>query len=247
MRPLATKEVLRIWENSRNQSLLDKSINLLRVSCSGSGIEDPAALSIGERDAMLLQLREWLFGPNLLNVADCPECHEQVEWVTSISDLQESSSEEKTPVSAFSLDTDNYHIQFRVPNSYDIAKVISYPDYRLNPGKLLSDCIIEIQKDNKSCSFEDLPEEVLNKLDQRMAEVDPHADIRMVLNCPNCLNSWEMPFDIMSYLWLEIDNWARHILQDVAVLASTFGWSESEILSMSPERRRIYLKMIKNE
>ena len=42
----------------------------------------------------------------------------------------------------------------------------------------------------------------------------------------------------------EIDAWARTILYQVHLLASVYGWSESEILALSPWRRHLYLQMI---
>jgi hypothetical protein len=126
-----------------------------------------------------------------------------------------------------------------------MVRVTNDPAYRSQPRKLFIDCILEVQKDNQHCNAIDLPDIILDKLDQRMAEEDPQADISMMLTCPKCSHAWEMPFDIISYLWIEIDNWAKHILHEVAMLASAFGWSESDILNMSPRRRMLYLQMIK--
>jgi hypothetical protein len=67
----------------------------------------------------------------------------------------------------------------------------------------------------------------------------------MLLTCPNCCNQWEGQFDIASYLWTEINTWARHMLQEVYLLARAFGWSEYAILTMSPQRRQLYLEMIR--
>jgi hypothetical protein len=53
-----------------------------------------------------------------------------------------------------------------------------------------------------------------------------------------------MAFDIISFFWKEIDHWVKHLLLDVHVLAKAYGWSENDILEISPWRRRIYLEMI---
>jgi len=66
-----------------------------------------------------------------------------------------------------------------------------------------------------------------------------------LLSCPKCSHEWEMSFDICSYLWREVDNLAKRALREVAMLAAAFGWSESDILRMSPRRRRLYLEMIR--
>ena len=216
----------------------------MNAACSDGDPEDPALLSIGNRDAHLLQLREWMFGPRLLNVSHCPACGEHLEWVTNIADLRLAFSE-KTSTASYSLQVDNFNIQFRLPNSYDLSRVASDREYQSNPAKLLTDCVIEVQQEAGQYNAVELPGEVLEILDQHMAIEDPQADISMRLTCPGCSHTWESQFDIVHYLWKEIDSWARHILQDIALLAATFSWSEAEILSLSPQRRQLYLDMIR--
>ncbi len=53
-----------------------------------------------------------------------------------------------------------------------------------------------------------------------------------------------MPFDILSYLWTEIEDWAQRLLVDVHTLAVSYGWSERDILALSPRRRRMYLELL---
>ena len=242
MRPLNSSELLDIWERSTDRPLFEKALILLNMACSDGEPEDPALLSIGNRDALLLQLREWMFGPQLLNVTRCPQCSEIIEWVTDISDLRFPASG-KISTASYSLQVDTFNIQFRLPNSYDLFRVFSDSDYQSNPKKLLTDCIIEVLQDTNSSV--DLPAEVLDRLDQQMSLEDAQAEINMALSCPGCSHKWESKFDIVNYLWMEIDSWARHILKDVATLAATFSWSETQILSMSPQRRQLYLDIIR--
>ncbi|MCC6862850.1 MAG: hypothetical protein IT158_30025 [Bryobacterales bacterium] len=75
------------------------------------------------------------------------------------------------------------------------------------------------------------------------AEADPLADVELGLQCPACEQWWEAPFDIVRHFWSEIDAWARRVLREVHVLASAYGWSEPEILALSPWRRQLYLEM----
>lgn len=244
MRPLTAHELLNIWENSSGQSLVNRSLDMIRVSCA-TDLTDPAMLSIGERDTRLFRLREWLFGSDLLNMAECPQCHEKLEWIMSVSELPLKLSEQKERMLRYTLEVSPYTIQFRLPNSYDLMTALSDTAYQADPRKLFFDCILDAKNGNVQCQPQELPDDVLDQLDQRLAEEDPCSDISMLLRCSGCGHGWELPFDIVSYLWTEIDNWARHMLQEVAILASAFGWSEAEILTMSPQRRRVYLGMIK--
>ncbi|MBX3238417.1 MAG: hypothetical protein KIT80_06490 [Chitinophagaceae bacterium] len=245
MRALSAGEVLNVWEISREKSLIGKTIDLLYTS-DPSGT-DPGTFSIGERDRRLLQLRKWMFGSGLTNVANCPACGEYIEWENRVEDFYSPAQQQETEITSglsFTLDTAQFRIRFRLPDSYDMIRASQDEDYRLNPQKLFSDCIIEASQNGSVLHSDELPEEILEELDKRMAMEDPQADITLLLTCPACRHTWEMPFDIMNYLWLEVDNWAKHTLREVATIASVFHWSESEILNLSPGRRKLYLEMI---
>lgn len=246
MRSLSAIELLNVWEIGLNKTLLEKSLQLLAVACSSKDIHEMAVLSIGERDARLLQLREWLFGSRLINMANCPECKERVEWETNIGNMRFQSLEQRVSGKVFTLDMDGYNIRFRLPNSYDLSKATSNSSYQSNPTKLLFDCILEVQRGVENQSADDLPDKLLKILNQRLEEEDPQANIQMLIDCPNCSQKWETQFDIVSYLWIEVDNWAKHMLHEVYLLARAFGWSEKDILSMSPQRRQLYLEMVRS-
>jgi hypothetical protein len=52
-----------------------------------------------------------------------------------------------------------------------------------------------------------------------------------------------MLFDVVSYFWGEIEDWAMRLFRDVHSLAAAYGWSEREIIGMSARRRRLYLEL----
>jgi hypothetical protein len=74
-----------------------------------------------------------------------------------------------------------------------------------------------------------------------MAEVDPQADLQVELSCPACGEEWQAQFDIESLVLCEICSGAQNILSEVHRLARAYGWSETEILNLSPWRRQFYL------
>lgn len=240
MRPPTTLELLDVWEIGGQQALLNKSIQLLAI-CSGTSPSHIASLSIGERDARLLQLREWLFGSRLLNKTNCPQCNEPIEWENTLSDLR-LQSPGMDEVREFTTSVDGFSIRFRLPNSQDIYQATTQADSAAS--RLLRDCILELRH-NEAPYTDPLPDIVIDTLNQRMETEDPQANIDMRVNCPVCAHQWTVRFDILSYLWMEIDSWAHHIFQDVYVLARAFGWSEQDILRMSPQRRQRYLDMVR--
>jgi len=45
---------------------------------------------------------------------------------------------------------------------------------------------------------------------------------------------------------MEVNEWAERQLQTVHKLARAYGWTEREILNLSPVRRQLYLGMIES-
>jgi endogenous inhibitor of DNA gyrase (YacG/DUF329 family) len=201
-------------------------------------------MSIGERDARLLKFREWIFGSRLINVSQCPHCATPIEWETDIKDIRLQEVLPEVSAKTLQLETDGFNIDFRLPNSFDIMEVFSNPALAADPAKFVTGCILSVRHKDKEYKPDALPQKIIDKIEQRMNDEDPQADIKMVLNCPDCEKQWEASFDILNYLWLEIDNWAKRLLKEVAALAKAFSWSEKDILNLSYQRRRMYLEMI---
>ena len=241
MHPLTTTELLAIWEAGRQQTPLERSLYLL-AAYTDSSPGHVATLSVGQRDALLLQIREGLFGSRLLNKATCPACAEPIEWETRLADLRLQDPQANAAAQHFTLSEAGFTIQFRLPTSQDIYRTTSEP--AINANQLLADCIMDVKHEGNACPVDTLPESILASLNQRMEAEDPQANIEMQLNCPACRHPWTMQFDVVSYLWAEVDSWAPRMFQDVYVLARAFGWSERDILTMSSQRRQIYLDMV---
>src|SRR5512132_3467594 len=83
-------ELLAVWECGLGQSLVQRALWLLSAACPDMSLDALAQLSIGQRDARLLELREWLFGSSLVSVAVCPRCREQLELAFDMSDVRVS-------------------------------------------------------------------------------------------------------------------------------------------------------------
>lgn len=241
MRPLTTSELLEVWEKGLHQTLLEKTMCLLVKACSGDDPDQLGHLSIGDRDARLLQLREWTFGSQLHNMTKCPHCNEMVEWQSDTKNLYLQPPSHNFSVRTFEIEKDAFHIRFRLPDSVDILKAISNKEATKT---IIGNCVLEINSKDGAGSIDDLNEDVWMELSERMAKEDPQANITINLSCPACSNTWNAIFDIVSFFWAEINNWAKRIMQEVCLLARAFGWSERDILNMGSYRRQLYIQMI---
>ncbi|RYY36997.1 MAG: hypothetical protein EOP46_04320 [Sphingobacteriaceae bacterium] len=247
MQAIAPAEMLQLWEAGGKQTLIERSLLLLAKALPQQTPASLALLNIGERDSMLLLLREYLFGTRLKNTSACPKCAEVVEWENDTRHLHLQPADTIPIGSIHEFVKGEISIKYRLPDSNDLMKVTRDPLlYLSNPHQLLQDCIVDMHQDNKCITLTDLDNEILEGLDNQISEQAPQADISMMLSCPACRNQWEAKFDIISYLWVEIDVWATHLLHEIYLLASAFGWDEADILNMSGQRRAMYVKLIQS-
>jgi hypothetical protein len=85
--------------------------------------------------------------------------------------------------------------------------------------------------------------ELMAQVETGLAALDPAADISLALACDSCGHGWAADFDIGALLWEEIEARARGLLGEIHGLARAYGWTEPEILALSPERRAAYLEL----
>jgi uncharacterized protein (UPF0212 family) len=226
MRALSASELLSVWELGSRQLPLERAFTMLAVVCPEISSESLARLTIGQRDARLLALREMTFGSEIRGVTDCPECGETIELTFNSSDFL-PLNETESPAE-LAVKSNGSEVRFRLPIGADLLAVRS-------AEQLLERCLLS--------GGDKLTENIRVAVAERMSNADPMADIHLALNCPNCEHKWAAPFDIVAFLWREITAAARRLLREVHTLASAYGWTESEILALSPARRRAYLEM----
>ncbi len=242
MKALSAIELLSIWELGLSQSAPQRALLLLRAAFPDKDPDQLAQLSIGQRDSQLLALRESTLGSQIVSLVDCPNCDNSLELNFTVSDIRQSFLSEQ--VSSLELETEAYKIEFRLPNSLDLLAVNHLSEMSEVTQELLKYCIISAQYKGQSIPFEQIPPQVNQALQEQMEQADPQAEIKLVLNCPDCGHQWQAIFDILTFFWQELTAWVQRILREVHQLASTYGWREADILAMSPQRRQLYLDMI---
>lgn len=240
MRTLSNVELLDVWEAGLSQTAVERALALVAAAEPEVPVDELARLSVGQRDLRLFLLRKAMFGGALPVTAACPSCGEQAEASVDVDELVFADAN----VSHSEIEADGYSISFRLPNSIDLAAVANERSTETAALRLLAACIVDARHEGEAVETPALPENVISAVAQRMAELDPQADIELALTCPACGNPWTAALDIVSFFWSEIHAWAQRTMQDVHVLASSYGWSERDILRMSARRRRTYLDMI---
>src|SRR5262245_33148036 len=240
MRALSAPALLEVWGRGRGQGPVEQSLALLAAACTEASPDDLAKRSIGLRDSDLLTLREQMFGSHMSSVTACPKCGGRLELSFNAADLR---GEPRSEADSFvSLTLDGFELRARLPNSLALAAAGKLPDTSLRRRLMLQRRLIAAYRDSQPVSADQLPAHVVDAVEERLAQADPQADIRLEICCPACGHQWQGIFDIVSFFWSEIEAWAFRILHEVHLLASAYGWHERDILAMSPWRRQFYLE-----
>ena len=137
---------------------------------------------------------------------------------------------------------DDCAVRFRLPLVGDLANLSAFTTDAAR-NELLAACFLDGQRAGITLAFEEVSEAVRAAVEEEMARQDPYAHTELALDCPACGQAWNQPFDAASFLGMELEAWARRTLYEVHVLASAYGWTESEILQLSPARRQLYLSL----
>jgi predicted RNA-binding Zn-ribbon protein involved in translation (DUF1610 family) len=240
VRALSDHEVLRLWESGTGEHPIDRALTVLSAALPDVDRSELAAMSVGRRDGHLMDVREANFGSRVSGVAECPQCGELLQWDMDLDDVRSASSNHEEGTNRLVMD--GHELLYRLPDSTDLAAIALGGDVAHGRATLLDRCVLEARKEGVQVEVGSLPDVVISGLAAEMEAQDPQAETLLDFECPECGLRWRALFDVMTFLWTELQALARNLLNDVRDLARAYGWSEKDILGMSAVRRRYYLE-----
>ena len=238
---LDAQEIIGVWERGRRASSHERA--LLLAELAGLDRSESNALAIGTRDAALAAERIARFGVRARAAISCPSCREGLEFNVNFQAARELGFTQPGE-GPWLLEHESFSLRFRLPSTTDLMAVAEH-EKRGESGRaaLLERIVLDAARNGDPVSPKVLPEAVIAAVEAEIERLDPISDIRFAQACPTCQYRFEAPFDIARFCWHELDVDARRLLQEVDLLARSYGWSESEILGMSRVRRLTYLEM----
>jgi len=248
---MSAQDVLRLWEAGQEQDPLDRALTVLVTLSPGLTPSAAAALPVGERDGRLMGLHERTFGPTLNAFADCPRCAERLELSVPLDRLRTAAGSPPDVVDGdrpaapalWGLTLGELELRFRLPNTDDMRRAADCPGVASARRRLFERCVVRATRRGRPVSPAELPDEVVERLSERMAECDPRAEVLLELACPACGHGWSALLDVVPFFWTELSALARRLLREVDALARVYHWSEAEILALSARRRGWYLEL----
>src|SRR5262245_6847085 len=144
MRTPSAIELFDAWERGLQARPVERGLELLSLARPDLAHDALADLSIGERDAALLALREAVVGGRMTALARCPSCGEALELDVTTADLRAGASSE-----TLALQHDGYDVALRLLTSRDLAvAAAAEPDQRRRV--LLERCVVSASHDGEN-------------------------------------------------------------------------------------------------
>jgi hypothetical protein len=156
MRGLSAQQALRLLEHDASAET-DRALALLQLAWTDRPAGELTSMSVSERDAALLELREATFGSDLTCRSDCPECAEALEFTLAIDQLLSSAERDESAEGDFLWN--DYAFHFRSPSSADLAAAAECGTVQEARDLLVARCATRVLRDGEPASLRDTPEE----------------------------------------------------------------------------------------
>ena len=223
------------------------------------------ALLVGDRQYLLLMLRQQTFGDRVQASLPCPwpECGSGVDIDFLISSIPITECEDMQPI--YILDIDSFAeaevmglgvqkslpIKYRLPNGADQEAVLdgSNQNEAQVLSTLLSRCLLSVGPVEAPTAdwVSQLPASVKQQLEQEMESRAPNLELTMEAECPECKRTFIAPFELQDFFFGEIKIGTELLLREVHYLAFHYHWSEHDIMAMPRGRRRQYINVLSDE
>ncbi|WIY07538.1 hypothetical protein QRX60_34650 [Amycolatopsis mongoliensis] len=226
--------LLAVWESGLAAGPVRRAVLLHAAARPGLAADALLATAVGERDAALFGLRAALFGAAMPVRLACPGCGAELEFAFDATAVAALARPPGEPVA---VTEGEWTVVLRLPTTGDLL------DAGTTARGLLARCVVEAGRAGEPAAVDELPDAVVARAGEAVAEADPRADVRFDVGCPDCGAATGAELDIASFLWAELDAWAHATLLEVHLLATSYGWREPDVLALSPARRRRYLEL----
>lgn len=227
--------LLAAWERGAGQDPLGRALALL-AAASGCTVEEAAALDVGSRDVLLAGLLVASAGASARATVDCTRCRERLDVPVDVAAVARLPVHE--PGAVFETPGAADVIRFRLPTSNDLAVLAGCAPAAAG-RLLLARCLLGAH----SPWSEPDAAVVAEAVEEAMERVAPAGAVEVTVRCGHCGASTAAALDVASLLWAEVDARAQVLVRDVHALARAYGWTEDQVLALSPRRRAAYLEL----
>ena len=211
---------------------------LLSLGGEAAAPGQAALLTIADRQWLMLNLAHALQGGDFWLKGHCGDCGNPFDLSLNLQQLPVKVAGEGFPFVELMLG--KHRLRLRLPNGADQERVAQF-DSEEAFTQLICACLLSVDDEPVSVDYVDtLDAHALQKIEEALDEGSPHVGTAFSTACPECKRPQQM--ELNPYALSATKHEA--LFQEVHMLASEYHWSEKEILSLSRQRRRLYLRLI---
>lgn len=186
------RRLLDVWERVAVLARPGKEVAIV-AAVTGDPAEQCARLPVGDRDRVLMSLHARIFGNRYDCETRCPVCGAQMGFEFASGDLA------LDPVivdsESLTLTEGRVVVKLRLPSSADIAACVSSD----HPAERLFRRCVKVQSSPAHSRGQmrtgNLPASLRQSAIERLAALDPYADLMFELECPSCAHDAKVMFD----------------------------------------------------
>jgi hypothetical protein len=259
LRPLTGREEEWIADPTREWTEAALVTALLRRCVERIGPDRPTeeivrSLSVGDRDYLMLRLRQITFGKRVEITLVCPraECAKKMDIDLELDQIPI----EPKPVAphdtiTLSEEEGRQEVVFRIPNGGDQEAARGWLDLdeRERLVRLLARCLLKIGEVDRIT-----PDQVARLSDRAVEEIaaamersSPLVEAEMEACCPECGHLFTHDFEVVSFFINELLRGRTQLEREVHLLGFYYHWPLREILGMTRQRRQRYLRLLSDE
>jgi hypothetical protein len=225
-------EMLAAWEAASEAPPAARTVVIVDRAELAESLDAALDLPLGEVAAMAARVHSDAFGPMVDGILHCEACGEELDVTVPLDELIQDGNDGTKEVAGLTV---------RAPNTRDLVSAGTTED----PSRaLIARCVRN--GDGAAVDPDDLNAEALAEVDAAAEELAGAAGLVLRSHCPECGQETTAPLDIGALLWEQVARSAHALLAEVAELGAAFGWSEEEILALTPLRRRAYLELARD-
>ncbi len=189
-------------------------------------------LPIGTRDKKLLTIRSHLFGTQCDAVAKCTGCGSTMEYAVNLDAFIALPCDDEV----FQIDYGGQRLSFRGPSTRDLMETAGTMND--NPyAALIHRLRLAPERDRDQPVVNDA---LISAVNTHLEEKLKISDIVIRGRCSECDGQMEYQFDIVQVLYRDVTHAAAQIIEEIHILATWYGWTEEQILSIPRQRRNWY-------
>lgn len=200
--------------------------------------EDIDSLCVADRQFLMIQLSRLMEGDQVWKTHKCEKCSSVFDISIDRSQLPIKEAGSTFPQAHVNLNGKELKLQVPTGTSQKLVSDLSDGEaIRV----LLSSCLISVDGNKQQEDFvKNFQDDDISLIENVLEQVSPEVAVTVLIECPECCQEQDVPFDPYSVL----EDGYSTLYHEIHSLAQHYHWSESDILNLTRERRQLYLGFV---